>query len=107
MKLPIAISESEMRRILVDIRKEYLPDQSYDFIVQLSEEQLRQLLDLIATKDKKEQERKWKTIHEKIGFAKGYLNMILQKVRVVKIQIDEKKDQNKNWASLENVENRF
>ena len=100
------MSETEMKRVLVDIRKEYLPDQSYDFIDQLSEEQLRQLLDLIGTKDKTQQEKKWMVVSEKLHFAKSSLNMLLQKIRVIKIQIDEKKDQN-HWESLESLEKQF
>ena len=65
------------------------------------------LFDLIATKDSKEQEKKWKSIEQKIHSSKSSIQMILQKTQMMKIQIQEKKDQNSNSQSLESIENQF
>jgi len=101
------MTENEMRDILIDIRKKYVPDQSFDFIHQLSWEYLEKLLDLIATKDPWEQEKKWKDIEDKMHVARISINMIFQKAKVMKIQVDEKKDQKGDVASIEDVEKNF
>lgn len=107
MKLPTDITENEMKEILIDMWKEYVPDQSYEFISKLSWKYLKQLFDLIGTKDPSEQAKKWKIMEEKLHFAREAIKMILQKTKLVKIQIDEIKDQKNDWESLVDLEKYF
>lgn len=101
------MTENEMRAVLIDLRKEYAPDQSFDFIHQLSLDDLQELFDLISTKNSWEQETKRKNIEHKMHFARISINMILQKIKTIKIQMNEKKDQNNDVESIEKLENSF
>lgn len=107
MKLPADMTEEEMKAVLIDIRKEYLPDASFEFISSLWRDDLVVLFDLIATKDSKEQEKKWKNIEQKLHSSRASIHMILQKIQMVKIQLKEKKDQSDDTQSLEDIENKF
>jgi hypothetical protein len=106
MKLPADITESEMKIILKEIRIDYAPEQSYDFIDQLSLENLKLLFDFISTKDPLEQDKKRKILEDKIHYSRLSVNVILQKIQLVKIQVDEKNDQDDD-ISIEKLENQF
>jgi hypothetical protein len=95
-----------MKIILKEIRIDYAPEQSYDFIDQLSLENLKLLFDFISTKDPLEQDKKRKILEDKIHYSRLSVNVILQKIQLVKIQVDEKNDQDDD-ISIEKLENQF
>ncbi len=107
LKLPADITEQEMKDILQDIRKEYVPWETSDFVNELNKEQLIILFDLISTKDQSQREKKWDIIKQKIYESNESFKRILQKLKLTQIQFEEKKDHEENDTSLESLENQF
>jgi len=73
----------------------------------LSKEQLIILFDFISTKDQSQREKKWDIVKQKIHESNESFKRTLQKLKLTQIQFEEKKDQEENNNSLENLENQF
>lgn len=103
MELAHDMTENEIRQNLLDIWAKYIPQESSDFINQLDWEQLGMLLELLVTKNPVEQEGKRSQIEKRVTELQKNVWGIMQKAKLLTIQIHEKISNTQNSDDIENL----